>query len=42
MLLVAVLLSRFIDRRNTWALLGVRQAKMDQVAGNPQQQGVNS
>jgi ribose transport system permease protein len=42
MLLVAVLLSRFIERRNIWALLSIRQAKMDQIAGSLQEKGVRS
>jgi ribose/xylose/arabinose/galactoside ABC-type transport system permease subunit len=39
MLLVAVLLSRFIEGRNIRELLAIRQAKMDQVAGQLQHQG---
>jgi ribose transport system permease protein len=40
MLLGAVLLSRFIERRNTRALLQTRQVKMDQIAATLHHEGV--
>ena len=40
MLLVAVFLSRFISLRNTRALLGSKQVKMDQIEATQTNQGV--
>lgn len=39
MLLVAVLLSRFIQRQNVWSLLSIREAKMNQIAARPTTKG---